>query len=237
MNNIFQDFFTIIWQLIAPLISAFSPLLIGLALAYFLRPAVDWLSPKVGSVKAILLTYFAFFSAAAALTGGFVILILGALPTGNLHDTITLIADYFEEAYSTAADFLNRWLPSKLSAPSHAAEELQSWISRFFSVRSLTSLISSISGIAVSLLLVHFVIRIPVGQVLKNTYPTLVSVAVMTFSGIFLQSRWQSVPGQLLAVILCVLIYAVSMVLLPGGRRQLLEVPVLGAILKKLRIK
>jgi hypothetical protein len=59
----------------------------------------------------------------------------------------------------------------------------------------------------------------------------------MTFSGIFLQSRWQSVPGQLLAVAICILVYAVSMLLLPEGRRQLLEVPVLGAILKKLRIK
>jgi PST family polysaccharide transporter len=94
-----------------------------------------------------------------------------------------------------------------------------------------------LQGIAVSLLLVHFVIRIPVGQVLKNTYPTLISAAVMTFSGIFLQSRWQSVPGQLLAVVICILVYAVSMVLLPEGRRQLLEVPVLGAILKKLGIK
>ena len=153
MENIFYDLTAALWQLLQPVLSALTPLLIGLVLAYLLHPVVNWLRPRLGTGWAILVTYIALFASLAALAGGFVVLILGALPTGGLQETIQLVMEYFEGAYTTATDFLGRWIPAKLADSDQAAEGLLHWIFQRFSFQSLTSVVSEVSGSVVSLFL------------------------------------------------------------------------------------
>lgn len=92
-------------------------------------------------------------------------------------------------------------------------------------------------GILVSLLLLHFVIDISLWKVLKNTGPALISTAVMTAVGVALQRALPTLPGQILGILVCVAVYGSCMLLLPGGRRQLMEVPVLGKLLNNERMR
>ena len=153
MENIFYDLTSALWQLIQPLLTALSPLLLGIALAWILNPAAERLTPALGAGRAILATYLLLFAFLASLTAGFVILILGALPTGGMESTIRLILDYFRQAYDTAADFLRRWLPADFADSSLAAEGLQSWLSQHVSIRFLAGRIRSASGAAVTVFL------------------------------------------------------------------------------------
>lgn len=153
MENIFYDLLSSLWQLIAPLLTALSPLLLGISLAWFLNPAAERLTPVLGPGRAILATYLLLFAFLASLAAGFIILILGALPTGGIESTLRLITEYFRQAYDAAADFLRRWLPADFAESGLAAQGLQSWLAQHFSIRSLAGSIRSISGAAVTIFL------------------------------------------------------------------------------------
>lgn len=153
MNNFFTDLLSALWQLVQPILTALSPLLTGIVLAWILDPAVSRLSPKLGTGRAILVTYFLLFSSLSALAAGFIVLILGALPTGGLESTLHLVLDYFRQAYDTASDFLNRWFPADFADSSQAAEGISLWIQHRFSINALASDLRSITAAAVSLFL------------------------------------------------------------------------------------
>lgn len=87
-------------------------------------------------------------------------------------------------------------------------------------------------AIAVSLLILHWCIRIRLKDVFKNIYPTVIATAVMLLSGIALLRLGSSLPWQILSIGLCVVVYAGCLFLIPAGRRTLLSLPVL----KKLAI-
>ena len=78
----------------------------------------------------------------------------------------------------------------------------------------------------------HFVLRIRIGEVLKNIWPSLLSAAIMGLAGIGLRMLWDNMLWEVVSVFVCVLIYAGCMLLIPAGRRQLAEVPVLRKILR-----
>ena len=91
--------------------------------------------------------------------------------------------------------------------------------------------------ILVTMTISHLLLGIEVGSILRNVYPSVVATAVMSLAGWFLQRLWPGIVWQIVSVGLCVLIYGGCLLLLPEGRRQLLEVPVLGKILKKIGIR
>lgn len=73
----------------------------------------------------------------------------------------------------------------------------------------------------------HFVLGIRFGAVLKNVWPSLLSAAIMALAGMGLRLVFDNLIWEIACVLLCVLIYAGCMLLLPAGRKQLAEVPIL----------
>ena len=96
MDNIFAELAAWLGSLAGTVLSALSPLIIGLILAYLLNPAVDWLGPRLGRGWAIFITYITLGLLLAGMIYGFIILILGALPTGSWQETVNLVIAYFE---------------------------------------------------------------------------------------------------------------------------------------------
>ncbi len=153
MDNLFSDLASSLWSLLQPFLAAVSPLLTGITLAWILNPAVSRLTPRLGTGRAILVTYTLLFTGLSALAAGFAVLILGALPTDGIESTVRLIMDYFHRAYDTAAGYLSQWLPSDFADSSLAAEGLRHWIRKRFSISTIASDIRSFSQIAVSIFL------------------------------------------------------------------------------------
>lgn len=58
--------------------------------------------------------------------------------------------------------------------------------------------------IAVSLLLLHFVMKIRLGEVFKNILPSLISAMVMALMGLGLQQIHSGIFWQVASVVLCV---------------------------------
>ena len=96
MDNFFLDILSGFWQIIAVIFHALSPLMIGLVLAYLFNPAVEWVRLKIagspheplpqetpkGRSTAIFITYAAVLMILLLIIYAFVVLILGALPSG-----------------------------------------------------------------------------------------------------------------------------------------------------------
>ena len=92
--------------LLGTVIKALSPLIIGLVIAYLLSPMVSWFERRIKSRGfAIFITYGLVMAGISSLLYGFVILIVGALPSGGLDATITLVSAYFEDAVSAINEF------------------------------------------------------------------------------------------------------------------------------------
>lgn len=86
--------------------------------------------------------------------------------------------------------------------------------------------------ILVSCLMLQFVIGIRFSEVLKNVWPSLVASLVMAAAGMGLRGVVDSLLWEIATVFICVLVYAVTMYLLPAGRRQMGEIPILRKILR-----
>ena len=153
MDNLFADLISSLWHILRPVLSAASPLFIGITIAWLLNPAVDRFTPKLGTGHAILVTYTLLFAALAAFAGSFTVLILGALPTEGIEATLQLIVDYFRHAYDTAAKFLSRWFSSDFADSSQATEKLLLWIRQRFTIHTLASDLRAFAGTLVSIFL------------------------------------------------------------------------------------
>lgn len=92
--------------------------------------------------------------------------------------------------------------------------------------------ISHLALAAATSAVAHFILKIRFGKVLKNVYPSLVSAAIMGLAGMGLRTLWDNTLWDVVSIILCVLIYAGCMLLLPAGRRQLAEVPILRKVFR-----
>lgn len=88
-----------------------------------------------------------------------------------------------------------------------------------------------LEGVLASSLILHFVIKIRIKSVLKNVWPSLVSAALMAAAGWWLRTLISGVVWELVTVAFCVLIYAGCMYVIPAGRRQLDEIPLLRKLL------
>ena len=120
-ENFLQAILQSIAWLLTRLLSVLTPLFIGLAIAYLLHPAVDWLTQKLRRRGlAILLTYLLAACFLGGLICGFVILILGALPQGSPREITTQIFAYFESAYQAADAYLSDFFRATLGKPGAA---------------------------------------------------------------------------------------------------------------------
>ena len=143
-ENFLQAILQSIAWLLTRLLSVLTPLFIGLAIAYLLHPAVDWLTQKLRRRGlAILLTYLLAACFLGGLICGFVILILGALPQGSPREITTQIFAYFESAYQATDAYLSDFLPDGMPSPIAAGlEQLSESLERRFSVEAAVTFLS-----------------------------------------------------------------------------------------------
>ena len=127
---------------------ALSPLIIGLIIAYLLNPVVSWFEERIKSRGfSIFITYGL---AAAGLFGlfyGFVVLIVGALPSGGLGYTAELVAAYFEDAVSAVSDFAAKHLSPIIEGRKDAEAVIRTLSSDLMSRFSISSLIKTLSAV------------------------------------------------------------------------------------------
>ena len=147
-ENFLQAILQSIAWLLTRLLSVLTPLFIGLAIAYLLHPAVDWLTQKLRRRGlAILLTYLLAACFLGGLICGFVILILGALPQGSPREITTQIFAYFESAYQAADAYLSDFLPDGMPSPIAAGlGQLSESLERRFSVEAAVTFLSGLGN-------------------------------------------------------------------------------------------
>lgn len=153
MENLFLDLITSLLNLAKPVISAFSPLITGLILAYILNPAVVWFEGRLKSRgAAVLITFITVAAILSGLIYGFIVLIVGALPQGSPAAIIAAVGEYFSSAIDTAGSFLEEYIPQlPPGLPEDAARGLQNWLAARFSLGNLAGAVSAFTEELISL--------------------------------------------------------------------------------------
>lgn len=148
MDNFLFEMASAIAGILGTFAKALSPLIIGLIIAYLLNPVVSWFEERIKSRGfSIFITYGL---AAAGLFGlfyGFVVLIVGALPSGGLGYTAELVAAYFEDAVSAVSDFATRHLSPIIEGRKDAEAVIRTLSSHLMSRFSISSLIKTLSAV------------------------------------------------------------------------------------------
>ena len=90
--------------------------------------------------------------------------------------------------------------------------------------------------VIVTMLIARFTMGIRITEVLKNVCPAMLASMGMWGVGYLLRMVSEHIVWQLSGVVICVLVYACILLVLPWGRQQLKEVPVLNKILAKMRL-
>lgn len=135
-------------ELLGVVFKAFSPLVIGLIIAYLLNPAVNWFEDRIKSRGlSIFITYGLAAAGLFGLLYGFVVLIVGALPSGGLDYTAELVAAYFKDAVSAVSDFAARHLSPIIDGREDAEAAIKTLSSSLLSRFSISSLISTLSAV------------------------------------------------------------------------------------------
>lgn len=84
----------------------------------------------------------------------------------------------------------------------------------------------------VSSIVVKRVTGIKFVDYLKNVWPSICASVVMAVAGILLRQLFDNIVWEFTTIFICVLVYAGVMLLLPSGRKQLAEIPVLKKIFR-----
>lgn len=105
-------------------------------------------------------------------------------------------------------------------------------VEQSYQVLTVSRALVRLELILVSVIIMQFAVRIPCVSILKNVWPPLVSAAVMAAAGAGLRLVSQSFVWEIISVGLCVLVYGGCMLLLPEGRQQLSEIPILRKMLR-----
>ncbi len=175
------SFFSWLHGVLLGLFSAFSPLLIGMVLAYLLSPLVDFVDRKLTRrfffshpkdpiqqerlykkryLISIFLTIVIVFSALSALIYAFAVLIAGNLRIGTFREMLFVIYNYFTAIQTTITDFIaelpNGSIKSTAASTYHA---VHTWLFQSFSDGRVFQLLSQIGSSAVNIAL-GFVVSI-----------------------------------------------------------------------------
>lgn len=171
----FDDVFLSILTVIGSVTSAFSPLIIGLILAYLLSPFVDFIDKKIISklyfrmptdaVKyekrmgvrrtiSILITFMLIILIICAIIYAFAVLIVGQLVFTSLQSMVDSIISYFIKYEAVIRDWAQA-LPN-----SNIEQELQniinsgiSWFSDNFSTTAIITFIANVGGSLLNIIL------------------------------------------------------------------------------------
>lgn len=103
-----------------------------------------------------------------------------------------------------------------------------------FSVIALTRSLMRVEICIVSLLVMWKGFGFSFASMLRNVWPSLLSAVVMAAAGWGLCRISSSFGMQLVWIVVCCGVYALCMLLIPAGRRQLEELPGVGKILRRL---
>jgi len=100
-----------------------------------------------------------------------------------------------------------------------------------YAVLTASRALVRLEGILVSCIILRFSIGFRLKDVFRNVWPSLFSAGIMALAGVGLRILWDNIVWEIASVLICVLIYAGCMLVIPAGRRQVAEVPVLRKIL------
>ena len=137
MDNVFYELTKFFAYLLSLIIRAAAPLIWGLVISYLLLPLASWLEEKLKSRKiAVLLTYLVVFAVIGSVIYGFIVLIIGSLPSGSFASVIDEIKIYFSDAFASA----DKLIPDDISSV------LGSWLETKFSIKYLLEILLSVTG-------------------------------------------------------------------------------------------
>lgn len=91
--------------------------------------------------------------------------------------------------------------------------------------------LSSFVLLAATSVVAHYRLGIKFSWALKNVYPSLVSALIMSFIGYLIRTIYLEMIWELFTVVICMVVYTGIMYLIPEGRKQLAEIPILNRIL------
>lgn len=86
--------------------------------------------------------------------------------------------------------------------------------------------------ILVSIVVLRILMGVRFIDIMKNVWPSVVASVVMTCAGVALRAVYDNILWEIFTVLFCVLVYGLTLLVLPAGRRQLAEVPILNTFLK-----
>lgn len=104
-------------------------------------------------------------------------------------------------------------------------------VGQSYHVLTVTRALVRLEIVLVSVIVMQFAVGIRFTAILKNVLPQLVSALVMAAAGTGLRMVCPGLLWEIVSIGLCVLVYAGCMLLLPAGRRQLAEIPILRKVL------
>ena len=84
-----------------------------------------------------------------------------------------------------------------------------------------------IENIFVSCIIIQYFFGIRFMEILKNVWPSLTAATIMAVAGSLLRQCCIGLLWEIITIFLCVLIYITVMAVIPAGRKQLTEIPIL----------
>ncbi len=87
--------------------------------------------------------------------------------------------------------------------------------------------------IVVSSIVAYVTLRLSLSRSLRNVMPQLISSLVMAAAGMWLRSFCDHILYEIATVVVCCVIYAGCMLIIPEGRRQLKEIPMLRKLFRR----
>lgn len=99
-----------------------------------------------------------------------------------------------------------------------------------FTVLTVTRSLIRLQLILVSMIVARCVSSIRFTHVLKNVWAPMVSAVLMAIAGAWLRTVFDHVVWEFATIFVCMAIYAGIMLLIPAGRRQAAEIPILRKI-------
>ena len=159
-DNFLLDILNSIWQIISIILHALAPLSIGLILAYLFNRPVEWIRRKIAGIEtlpyphespsgrgsAIFIAYSSVLILILLVLYAFIVLIIGAIPSGGLAATLESVYNYFESSRTNIAAFMSQHVD-----PDYAKQAVMQKLEEHFSLSSLMSFAASAASNTVSL--------------------------------------------------------------------------------------
>ena len=98
---------------------------------------------------------------------------------------------------------------------------------RGFDTLTTTRSLARLQCIVVSLCIMHITFGIRIQKMIINILPPFMAACVMAAAGTMIRTVYDNIIWEIFTIFLCVLVYAAVLLILPSGRKQLAEIPIL----------